>query len=303
MKTQLKRLSKSTLAVILSVCLLVSCMTVGIIATDAAKTADERVGANATPIYLLLSGTHSTVKINIHKGSNASDPWFTDAMTDTTKTYNGSKIYTATVNDEWGGLGKFEFNVDGTYKDVFGDGDSWHSDRSVWNGRMYDWANETWMDYVEDVPETKYNVTVNAGSNGSVEVNDAAHTSGNTISVGTITTAKVEAVPNTGYSFSSWTVSGDVTNSGSAISTGNTTNPLTAVGATAEGTLTANFIEKAIQTVTITAPTNGSVTVTGSSVSGNSSVTASSGDASDTTFTAYVDDVLTITTTPDAGCR
>ena len=46
MKTQLKRLSKSTLAVILSVCLLVSCMTVGIIATDAAKTADERVGDN-----------------------------------------------------------------------------------------------------------------------------------------------------------------------------------------------------------------------------------------------------------------
>ncbi len=45
MKTQLKRLSKSTLAVVLSVCLLVSCMTVGIIATDAAKTAEDRVGA------------------------------------------------------------------------------------------------------------------------------------------------------------------------------------------------------------------------------------------------------------------
>jgi len=45
MKTQIKRFSKSTLAVILTVCLLFSCMTVGIIATDAAKTTEERVGA------------------------------------------------------------------------------------------------------------------------------------------------------------------------------------------------------------------------------------------------------------------
>ena len=45
MKTQFKRFSKSTLAVVLTLCMLVSCMTVGIIATDAAKTADEAVGA------------------------------------------------------------------------------------------------------------------------------------------------------------------------------------------------------------------------------------------------------------------
>lgn len=45
MKTQFKRFSKSTISVLLAVCLLFSCMTVGIIATDAAKTVDERVGA------------------------------------------------------------------------------------------------------------------------------------------------------------------------------------------------------------------------------------------------------------------
>ena len=38
MKKQIKRFSKSTLAVVLTLCMLVSCMTVGIIATDAAKT-------------------------------------------------------------------------------------------------------------------------------------------------------------------------------------------------------------------------------------------------------------------------
>lgn len=41
MKTQIKRFSKSTLAVVLSICMLISCMTVGLIATDAAKVASE----------------------------------------------------------------------------------------------------------------------------------------------------------------------------------------------------------------------------------------------------------------------
>lgn len=41
MKTQIKRFSKSTLAVVLSLCMLISCMTVGIIATDAAKVSDS----------------------------------------------------------------------------------------------------------------------------------------------------------------------------------------------------------------------------------------------------------------------
>lgn len=45
MKSQIKRFSKSTLSVILSICMLISCMTVGLIATDAAQTTEERVGA------------------------------------------------------------------------------------------------------------------------------------------------------------------------------------------------------------------------------------------------------------------
>ena len=45
MKTKIKRHSRAVLSIVLTLCMLVSCMTVGIIATDAAKTADERVGA------------------------------------------------------------------------------------------------------------------------------------------------------------------------------------------------------------------------------------------------------------------
>ena len=45
MKTKIKRHSRAVLSIVLTVCMLVSCMTVGMIATDAAKTAEERVGA------------------------------------------------------------------------------------------------------------------------------------------------------------------------------------------------------------------------------------------------------------------
>ena len=45
MKTKIKRHSRAVLSIVLTLCMIVSCMTVGMIATDAAKTADERVGA------------------------------------------------------------------------------------------------------------------------------------------------------------------------------------------------------------------------------------------------------------------
>ena len=45
MKTKIKRHSRTVLSIVLTLCMLVSCMTVGIIATDAAKTTEERVGA------------------------------------------------------------------------------------------------------------------------------------------------------------------------------------------------------------------------------------------------------------------
>ena len=47
MKTKIKRHSRSVISVLLAVCMLVSCMTVGLIATDAAKvTEDSTVGWN-----------------------------------------------------------------------------------------------------------------------------------------------------------------------------------------------------------------------------------------------------------------
>lgn len=45
MKKQLKRFSKSTLSIVLTLCMLISCMTVGLITTDAAQAGGEMVGA------------------------------------------------------------------------------------------------------------------------------------------------------------------------------------------------------------------------------------------------------------------
>ena len=45
MKTKIKRHSRSVISVVLAVCMLISCMTVGLIATDAAKVTDSAVGA------------------------------------------------------------------------------------------------------------------------------------------------------------------------------------------------------------------------------------------------------------------
>lgn len=52
MKTKLKRHSRSALSVLLTICMLISCMTVGLIATDAAKVAsDSEVGWNSSTDY------------------------------------------------------------------------------------------------------------------------------------------------------------------------------------------------------------------------------------------------------------
>ena len=60
MKTKIKRHSRSVISVILAVCMLFSCMTAGIIATDAAKEQSESVGYNG-----------GSIKYQIYRGGNA----------------------------------------------------------------------------------------------------------------------------------------------------------------------------------------------------------------------------------------
>ena len=66
MKTKIKRHSRSVLAVVLTLCMLVSCMTVGIIATDAAKISGntEAVGAQTDSESVGTVASGSTLIVN-----------------------------------------------------------------------------------------------------------------------------------------------------------------------------------------------------------------------------------------------
>ena len=69
MKTKIKRHSRSIVSVLLSVCMLISCMTVGLIATDAARiSGDEAVGYDS-----------SSDRIHIKIGSNWTDKYFSSS--------------------------------------------------------------------------------------------------------------------------------------------------------------------------------------------------------------------------------
>ena len=107
MKTKIKRHSRSVISVILAVCMLISCMTVGIIATDAAKTADESLGYSFTfnggQIYFDASRTgyssnHSSKYIYLATFNNDSS-WAKPFVKMTNISNTG--LYYATVNNSW----------------------------------------------------------------------------------------------------------------------------------------------------------------------------------------------------------
>lgn len=97
MKSKIKRHSRSVLSVVLALCMLISCMTVGLIATDAAKVTGEKVGAVAD------SDSVGATTWKVHRD---------DGM-DYNMTSLGSNNYSVDVSIS--SIGNFVFNVtDGT---------------------------------------------------------------------------------------------------------------------------------------------------------------------------------------------
>lgn len=106
MKTKIKRHSRSVLSVILAVCMLVTCFTVGLVATDAAKAESSSVGAK-------VDDTDSSVGAQIDTESVGWDNYFIKGsfngwtavqITDSYNNENGKLCYTATLSndDEFG---------------------------------------------------------------------------------------------------------------------------------------------------------------------------------------------------------
>lgn len=101
MKSQFKRFSKSALSVVLAFCMLVSCMTVGLIATDAAQDNSESIGVSVsgTPLYYdftqLTSGGYNYIdssgdwKYDTDRSQVIAGGWPTDGNTTIAKWEQG----------------------------------------------------------------------------------------------------------------------------------------------------------------------------------------------------------------------
>ena len=108
MKTQIKRFSKSTLAVVLTLCMLFSCVTVGIVATNAAQTLSESTGAttkvyfrnndNWSNVYILTS-TNINSSITDQDSGSEGDIWGSDLKSATAMTLvpGETKVYQADI--------------------------------------------------------------------------------------------------------------------------------------------------------------------------------------------------------------
>ena len=131
---------------------------------------------------------------------------------------------------------------------------------------------------IVDATEKTYDVTVRAGEGGTVSSDE-------NIKVGEQTTTTITAIPNTGYRFVNWTITGGI------VAPQDLTTPTISITANATGTLTANFIRVYTVTFLATPLTAGTMTATANSenlVSGN----------------AYdINTVITFTATPKTECQ
>lgn len=139
MKTKLRRLSKRSLSMALAILMMMSIMMVGSIST-------ANAGTSTTVYYSVPAATVGsyTVKWNAnYKGDG--DDWHSGTMTDTGRTMNGNKVYSASFTDAYNGLGKLQFQL---Y-----DGSTWKSQQEpisgwtsvgTYNGKVFVHGGSSW---------------------------------------------------------------------------------------------------------------------------------------------------------------
>jgi len=273
MKTKIKRHYRSVVSVLLSVCMLVSCIAVGLIGTDAAKvtdsdnvaaaSTDEAVGASVDVDARVGSGAGYILKSDNDNPSRATD-------TGATVTRSGSK-YTATLPISLFSANRNYYimlSSSDSYTNSFYQGENitvtktsastqisgyGSQSRDAYrmarfslsktegiSGIKVEVSSNTYTLSTVSSATTTYSVTVDAGANGSVVAGSTAITAGNsaTVSVAQNSNISLVATPVQGYSFKEWTVSG--------CSVGSTTSASTTLSATANGgTVTATYIKNA----------------------------------------------------------
>lgn len=241
MKTKIKRHSRSVLSVILAVCMLVTCFTVGLVATDAAKTESESVGAAPSTIYFAPNSNwlsaDQVFQLNIWKSGQSSQIWGTEVETgiyeftgvDTSYTNCQFVRFKADKSKEWNRTGTLTTSSD---KNLY----TQESD-DVWSGT----TGGTWSTYTPTASSFTVNFGVN-GSNGTLSASGSttgALTTGGTVDSGE--TVTFTANPSNGYGtkwYSNPSCTTEISNTGNSYST------------TASSNL--NVYVKFIQQITIT---------------------------------------------------
>ncbi len=216
MKTKIKRHSRSVLAVILTLCMLVSCMTVGIIATDAAKVQSESVGNTnqylaGQYLYIDMASSNRTLHGVGLKYWDKATEWAYKEISDSAVTDLGNGVYRYDLSSyNSTGYSYFSTFRVGT-RNANNDANSWKeqsitSDATTTNNKIIvSFSNDnlslSWGTYTP--AETTYTVTygVESGSAShgtlSAAIGDSAVTSGQSYDYGSSVT--FTAVPATDY--------------------------------------------------------------------------------------------------------
>ena len=205
-------------------------------ASGATATASGYGSTDNSTYYAYFKANSYTVKFDANGGTGGS-------MSNQSHTYGVSKALTANAFTRTG------YTFAGWNTKADGTGTSYTDKQTVSNLSSTDGATITL--YAQWTEKT-YSLTFKHDGHGTIKVGGTTVNSGSTASVNHVTTKTLVATPNTGYNFSSWTLSGSNT---SAVTIGSTSAASTTIKATNTGaTVTANFTPK---TYTITLDKNG----------------------------------------------
>ena len=292
MKTKIKRHSRSVLSVILAVCMLISCMTAAMIATDAANVDSETVGFNTSDLLCIKCQSDNwqehwvspgdTFNLDLTACAAGADVPFNLICSNNNINYyliaNPRSDYRPTIDTTQGKNWNFNGN-DGTNSTLAG---YFHvispctiTVRLSWNGGQNSATVE-----VTNVTTTTYNVTASAGAGGTLTASHSKATAGTTITA--------TATPNRGYQLSSMTESNGqpVTRSGNK---GTYTMPSN------NSTISAEFSPLTARTLNLSSSAGGTLTA---NVNSTDYTAAAGGTAN---ATAYKGESVTFTAAPASG--
>ena len=274
MKQKIKRHYRSAISILLTICMLISCMTVGLIATDAAKvTEDEVVGKSVSSVTFRVFTKNNS-------GSEQASATMTAANTEVNLTVPSSSTY-------------YSVRVDVTYSDnstaqYYQDANN-GSDYSIPEWGWYKTSRSGYFQYGAKFPSKNLkiyyqnladsqvqvhvvkrpdnvNLTVNSVSNATATVTQGsavATAGGSAVSMAAGSNATLDvAVTNNAthkvtaasYTSDDSTTSISLSNDGNGNYTGTFKVP------TADTTVSVTVEERVFYTVTLTSPTNGTLT-------------------------------------------